>query len=161
MRPPSKLWAVVAVADSTATPIEQRRFWTEGAAHNWRDRNVATTGWFEVRPAGDLRPCEEVWHAMFAEALAAMPPSGPPCAADPDGLHSIGCGCDAEEQPTLMSLCVCGQHFYCPDGYHAGSGCSCTPDCCLDPSMHEHQGDDDEPCALCDEPAAAHAESRV
>jgi hypothetical protein len=98
MRPPSKPWALVVIpfGDSKATPIERRRFWTEGAAHNWRDRHFGDelAGWFEVRPVGDLRPCEEVWHAMFAEALAAMPPSGPPCAADPDGLHFIGCGCE-------------------------------------------------------------------
>jgi hypothetical protein len=39
---------------------------------------------------------------------------------------------DDERLP--LELCVCGEHFYCPDGWHSGDDlpCSCTPDCALD-----------------------------
>jgi hypothetical protein len=38
---------------------------------------------------------------------------------------------DDERLP--LELCVCGEHFYCPDGWHSGDDlpCSCTPDCAL------------------------------
>jgi hypothetical protein len=98
VRPPSKPWALVVIpgGDPKATPIERRRFWTEGAAHNWRDKQYGadfTPGWFEVRPVGDLRPCEEVWREMFEAAIADVQP-GEPCPDDPDGLHFVGCGCE-------------------------------------------------------------------
>jgi hypothetical protein len=36
-----------------------------------------------------------------------------------------------EPEKVLMEHCVCGNCFYCPDGWHQGTGCACTPDCLL------------------------------
>jgi hypothetical protein len=38
-----------------------------------------------------------------------------------------------DDEMLPLELCVCGEHFYCPDGWHSGDDlpCSCTPDCAL------------------------------
>lgn len=37
-------------------------------------------------------------------------------------------------EPIPLEACVCGEHNYCPDGWHYGDDlpCSCTPDCALE-----------------------------
>lgn len=43
------------------------------------------------------------------------------------------------EPTTTLEGCICGECFYCPDGYHDqadGEPCICTPDCILgDPEL--------------------------
>lgn len=44
-----------------------------------------------------------------------------------------GDGGTAEIEAGMVPLeaCVCGEHFYCPDGWHSNEElpCGCTPDC--------------------------------
>lgn len=45
-----------------------------------------------------------------------------------------------------LESCICGQHDYCPDGWHSDdeAPCSCTPDCVLCSCGVGQIGDDED-----------------
>lgn len=56
-------------------------------------------------------------------------------------------GVELAERLTLES-CDCGEHFYCPDGYHANAEmpCACTADCAREGVCEECQKGDHNAC---------------
>lgn len=51
-------------------------------------------------------------------------------AAESERIEALADNPDAEP----LAACVCGGHYFCPDGWHTGDElpCSCTPDCALE-----------------------------